>query len=127
MGGQQGQQGYAGVKHQTSMGEGEMHQDKRQNVMNGGPPADGGMTIQQKANSISRTSATTLSQMTAARFDQLDMHPATKRALAEVLRYEFMTIVQQQSCPVGLTGVDILAKAKTGTGKTLSFLVNPKS
>ena len=70
-----------------------------------------------------RTSATTLSQMTQGRFDQLDMHPATKRALAEILRYEFMTIVQQQSCPVGLTGVDILAKAKTGTGKTLSFLI----
>jgi ATP-dependent RNA helicase MSS116 len=34
-----------------------------------------------------------------------------------------MTVVQQQSLPVALTGVDVLAKAKTGTGKTLSFLI----
>ena len=31
--------------------------------------------------------------------------------------------MQQQSLPVALSGVDVLAKAKTGTGKTLSFLL----
>ena len=31
--------------------------------------------------------------------------------------------MQEQSLPVALTGVDVLAKAKTGTGKTLSFLI----
>ena len=34
-----------------------------------------------------------------------------------------MTLVQQQSLPVALTGVDVVGKAKTGTGKTLSFLI----
>lgn len=77
----------------------------------------------QKANAASRTSATTMSQMTGSKFAELNIHPLTKKALAEVLKYETMTIVQQQSCPVALTGVDLLAKAKTGTGKTLSFLI----
>ena len=70
-----------------------------------------------------RTSTTTLSQMTSAKFSDLPISALTKRALAEVLRYETMTVVQQQSLPVALTGADVLAKAKTGTGKTLSFLI----
>ena len=76
-----------------------------------------------KANPSARTSSTTLSQMTAARFADLTINPLTKKAIAEVLRYETMTLVQQQSLPVALSGVDVLAKAKTGTGKTLSFLL----
>eukprot|EP01059_Diplonema_ambulator_P010667 TRINITY_DN2067_c0_g3_i2.p1 TRINITY_DN2067_c0_g3~~TRINITY_DN2067_c0_g3_i2.p1 ORF type:complete len:596 (+),score=206.68 TRINITY_DN2067_c0_g3_i2:270-1790(+) len=43
--------------------------------------------------------------------------------MAEVLCYEFMTRVQAMTINVSLTGVDILAKAKTGTGKTLAFLI----
>jgi ATP-dependent RNA helicase MSS116, mitochondrial len=70
-----------------------------------------------------RTSSTTLSQMTSDKFSDLSINALTKRALAEVLCYETMTVVQQQSLPVALTGVDVLAKAKTGTGKTLSFLI----
>ncbi|GMI08510.1 hypothetical protein TrVE_jg6697 [Triparma verrucosa] len=45
-----------------------------------------------------------------------------RRALAE-MRFEYMTEVQAQTLPVCLSGVDTLAKAKTGTGKTLAFLV----
>ncbi|GAA6020962.1 hypothetical protein JCM10207_003205 [Rhodosporidiobolus poonsookiae] len=37
--------------------------------------------------------------------------------------YEFCTQVQAQTLPEILTGVDVLAQAKTGTGKTLGFLV----
>ena len=70
-----------------------------------------------------RTSTTTLSQMTSDKFSDLSINALTKRALAEVLCYGTMTVVQQQSLPVALTGVDVLAKAKTGTGKTLSFLI----
>jgi len=39
------------------------------------------------------------------------------------MRYETMTKVQQATLPVALSGVDILAKARTGTGKTLAFLI----
>ena len=35
----------------------------------------------------------------------------------------FVCQVQEQSVPVALTGTDVLAKAKTGTGKTLAFLL----
>ena len=75
------------------------------------------------ANPKARTSSTTLSQMTGSRFADLKINALTKRALAEVLCFETMTIVQEQSLPVALKGVDVLAKAKTGTGKTLSFLI----
>ena len=39
--------------------------------------------------------------------------------MAEVFKYEFCTKVQAQSLPACLLGQDVLAKAKTGTGKTL--------
>jgi len=34
-----------------------------------------------------------------------------------------LTPVQKETLPHGLLGCDILAKAKTGTGKTLAFLI----
>ena len=40
-----------------------------------------------------------------------------------MLGYEFMTKVQSETIKVSLTGSDVLAKAKTGTGKTLAFLI----
>ena len=45
------------------------------------------------------------------------------RALAEVLQYDLCTTVQAQSVPACLGGVDMVCKAKTGTGKTLAFLI----
>ena len=39
--------------------------------------------------------------------------------MAEVFGYEFCTKVQAQSLPPCLSGTDVIAKAKTGTGKTL--------
>jgi ATP-dependent RNA helicase MSS116 len=50
----------------------------------------------------------------------------SRRALAEAFKYEFMTEVQAQTLPVILDStrsIDVLAKAKTGTGKTLGFLI----
>ncbi|CAN0077585.1 unnamed protein product, partial [Discosporangium mesarthrocarpum] len=94
-------------------------------VIENGPPQppmerDGAVVC---ANPNSRTSSTTMSQMTSSRFRDLRLSDATQRAITEVLRYDTMTKVQHQSIPVALSGVDILAKAKTGTGKTLSFLI----
>ena len=43
--------------------------------------------------------------------------------MAEVLCYEKMTLVQEQTLPLALKGKDIIAKAKTGTGKTIGFLL----
>jgi hypothetical protein len=48
---------------------------------------------------------------------------APYRALAEVLRYERCSLVQAAAIPVCLGQEDVIAKAKTGTGKTLAFVI----
>lgn len=65
--------------------------------------------------------------ITEKRFMDLDeVCMESRRALKEVFKYEFMTEVQAQTLPVILDSkrtIDVLAKAKTGTGKTLGFLI----
>lgn len=48
--------------------------------------------------------------------DSISAH--SKKALTEVLNYEFMTKVQEATLPSILEGKDVVAKAKTGSGKT---------
>ena len=76
-----------------------------------------------KANPLSRTSNTTRSHLTASSFVALPLSAPTQRAIAEVLRYEKMTLVQEQTLSIALSGKDVIAKAKTGTGKTVAFLL----
>jgi ATP-dependent RNA helicase MSS116 len=57
------------------------------------------------------------------KFADLAISAESRRALAEVFQYEFMTPVQAETLPAILQGEDCLAKAKTGTGKTLGFLI----
>eukprot|EP00617_Octactis_speculum_P021024 CAMPEP_0185769062 /NCGR_PEP_ID=MMETSP1174-20130828/53346_1 /TAXON_ID=35687 /ORGANISM="Dictyocha speculum, Strain CCMP1381" /LENGTH=556 /DNA_ID=CAMNT_0028454013 /DNA_START=125 /DNA_END=1792 /DNA_ORIENTATION=+ len=60
------------------------------------------------------------------RFDELAIDAATKRALRDPVRgfgYVEMTPVQAAAIGPALQGLDVLAKARTGTGKTLGFLV----
>eukprot|EP00756_Hemistasia_phaeocysticola_P004405 Hpha_TRINITY_DN1278_c0_g1::TRINITY_DN1278_c0_g1_i1::g.44914::m.44914/K14776/DDX10, DBP4; ATP-dependent RNA helicase DDX10/DBP4 len=57
-----------------------------------------------------------------SRFDELPISSRTVRGLG-VGKFESMTKVQQLSIPVALTGRDMLCAAKTGSGKTLSFIV----
>ena len=62
--------------------------------------------------------------ISSTRFDSVaGISDASRRGLKEVLKYELMTQVQAQTLPVIISGEDVLAKAKTGTGKTLGFLV----
>jgi ATP-dependent RNA helicase MSS116 len=61
--------------------------------------------------------------MTPHEFSALAISEKTKRGLSERMRIKFMTQVQHASLPGILQGHDVLAKAKTGTGKTLAFLV----
>lgn len=56
-------------------------------------------------------------------FSSLAISENTKRAINEVMKYSTMTPVQQAAIPVVLQGQDIVVKAKTGTGKTVAFLV----
>lgn len=61
--------------------------------------------------------------MTSAKFETLPLAPELHRALCEVFKYSAMTTVQSQSIHVALNGTDLLVRARTGTGKTLAFLL----
>jgi len=72
----------------------------------------------------SRTSSTTLSQLTTEPFAALNVNQYVKQAIKEsTVGYEFMTKVQAQTLPTTLIKTNVIAKAKTGTGKTISFLI----
>jgi ATP-dependent RNA helicase MSS116 len=57
------------------------------------------------------------------RFRDLPLSAEMQRALAQGFGYEFCSPVQEAAIPVALQGYDLLARAKTGTGKTLAFLI----
>jgi hypothetical protein len=48
---------------------------------------------------------------------------STLKALTDTLGYIYMTRVQAAAMPTIITGSDVLARARTGTGKTLGFLI----
>jgi ATP-independent RNA helicase DbpA len=58
--------------------------------------------------------------LTQASFTALDLHPGLLRNLAS-LGYTEMTPIQAQSLPPILAGKDVIAQAKTGSGKTAAF------
>ncbi|CAA7034919.1 unnamed protein product [Microthlaspi erraticum] len=62
------------------------------------------------------------SYLTKTRFDQYPLSPLSLNALKDA-GYETMTVVQEATLPIILKGKDVLAKAKTGTGKTVAFLL----
>jgi ATP-dependent RNA helicase MSS116, mitochondrial len=76
-----------------------------------------------KVNEKSRTSSTTRSAFTDKDFSTLNVVQEIKDAIAKVFQYELMTKCQEMSIPKTLNGDDALVKAKTGTGKTLGFLI----
>ncbi|KAK3115818.1 hypothetical protein LTR53_004495, partial [Teratosphaeriaceae sp. CCFEE 6253] len=51
------------------------------------------------------------------------IHPTVVRTLVHDMGMETMTEVQQATINQALQGSDIIAQAKTGTGKTLAFLL----
>lgn len=48
---------------------------------------------------------------------------SVSHAIKDAFKFSHLTIIQNATLPTLLNGVDILAKAKTGGGKTLSFLI----
>ncbi len=56
------------------------------------------------------------------RFDELDLKPQIRKALAEI-GYETLTPVQEQTLPHILAGRDLIAMAETGSGKTAACAV----
>ncbi len=55
-----------------------------------------------------------------AQFTDVDLKPALRQAL-EAAEYRTMTPVQAASLPAILAGQDVIAQAKTGSGKTAAF------
>lgn len=72
------------------------------------------------ATATSTSQAPSLSQ--AEDFDDLPISSYTKRALAEN-SFVKLTPIQKACLPQALCGRDVLGAAKTGSGKTLSFLI----
>ena len=55
-------------------------------------------------------------------FSSLDLSPYTRTAI-ERMGFESMTDIQKRTIPPLLAGKDVLGAAKTGSGKTIAFLV----
>ena len=58
--------------------------------------------------------------MTATAFNTLPIEQALLDTIRD-LGYQNMTAVQAQSLPIIMTGKDVIAQAKTGSGKTVAF------
>jgi len=58
----------------------------------------------------------------ARSFDELSLSPGLRSAL-EQLEYQTMTPIQAASLPISLNGHDLIAQAKTGSGKTAAFAI----
>ncbi|KAI0397210.1 P-loop containing nucleoside triphosphate hydrolase protein [Xylariaceae sp. FL0594] len=59
----------------------------------------------------------------AEKFEELKLSEKTLRAIKEEMNFETMTPIQRRAIPPLLAGRDVLGAAKTGSGKTLSFLI----
>lgn len=68
------------------------------------------------------SSGDSASYLSDTRFDECSVSPLSLKAIKDV-GYEKMTVVQAATLPLILRGKDVLAKAKTGTGKTVAFLL----
>ncbi|KAL9251620.1 DEAD-box ATP-dependent RNA helicase 31-like protein [Drosera capensis] len=62
------------------------------------------------------------SYLSDTRFDQCPVSPKSLKAIRDA-GYERMTMVQEATLPFILKGKDVMAKARTGTGKTIAFLL----
>ncbi|KAL8138468.1 hypothetical protein V2J09_004469 [Rumex salicifolius] len=62
------------------------------------------------------------SHLSETRFDQCAVSPLTLRGIKDI-GFGRMTMVQEATLPAILKGKDVMAKAKTGTGKTVAFLL----
>lgn len=55
-------------------------------------------------------------------FTELGLDPRLIQGVAQQ-KFEKPTLVQQRAIPLALNGQDVLAKAKTGSGKTAAYLL----
>ncbi|MEG1108934.1 MAG: DEAD/DEAH box helicase [Oscillospiraceae bacterium] len=58
--------------------------------------------------------------MTQVSFSDLSLTPKVERAVS-MMGFDFATPIQSEAIPVIRTGVDVIARSQTGTGKTVAF------
>ncbi|CAI5711961.1 unnamed protein product [Hyaloperonospora brassicae] len=88
-----------------------------------GAPASGFAAAEVDDATVEPAKATNLDYLSDVLFASLDISAPTKRAIVEDLKYERLTNVQNETFAHILEGKDVLAKAKTGNGKTIAFLL----
>ncbi|KAI8081641.1 P-loop containing nucleoside triphosphate hydrolase protein [Halteromyces radiatus] len=87
------------------------------------PPSSSSAAIMTDQQDSTESNETPQDKVTK-RFDQLEaIHPYTQKAIARVFKYEEMSVVQDAVLSRLPNGNDMFVKAKTGTGKTLAFLI----
>jgi len=57
------------------------------------------------------------------KFKDMPLNAMTKKALTETLKLETMTEIQSKTFTEAAGGTDVLGRARTGTGKTIAFLL----
>ena len=60
---------------------------------------------------------------TDVHFRDANLHPLSKRALTETMGFSSMTEIQAKTLEAASSGQDVLGRARTGTGKTVAFLL----
>ncbi|XP_025811984.1 DEAD-box ATP-dependent RNA helicase 31 isoform X2 [Panicum hallii] len=78
--------------------------------------------VKHKSIAGTRSTGGSDSYLSQKRFDECPLSPLTLRGV-KAAGYERMTAVQEATLPIILQGKDVLAKARTGTGKTVAFLL----
>ncbi|CRG83456.1 hypothetical protein PISL3812_00807 [Talaromyces islandicus] len=74
------------------------------------------------ANDVPSTEASAASDEKEITFESLNLDPRLRQALVKE-NFSKPTLVQSQAIPLALDGKDILARAKTGSGKTAAYVL----
>ncbi|KDO29274.1 hypothetical protein SPRG_05454 [Saprolegnia parasitica CBS 223.65] len=83
------------------------------------------MMLQQlRCVRLGRRSASSFASISSdIKYASLPISSPSLKALTDVMGYDTMTEVQHATLPALLDGHDVLAKSKTGSGKTMAFLL----
>lgn len=76
------------------------------------------------SNGNSNGNGSSSSHLSSVEFASLQSISAeSRRAIQDLLKYRYLTKVQDATLSAAMDGKDLVAKAKTGTGKTIGFLL----
>ncbi|KAF3331781.1 DEAD-box ATP-dependent RNA helicase 31-like protein [Carex littledalei] len=110
--------------------EEDLIQEKKDTMKEGLSGGDSGSDLRSEKSDEGERDESTVrgsvgendSYLSQKRFDEFSISQLTLKGVKSA-GYERMTIVQEATLPVILKGKDVLAKARTGTGKTVAFLL----